>query len=287
MQKRQLGKTGLNITSLFYGGIVSMNESQDASDKYVEYAIEKGINYFDVAPTYGDAEQKLGRSLIPYRKDIHVACKTMERGCETAKQELDKSLELLRTDYFDVYQLHSITTVEEVDTVFAKDGAFEVILRAKEEGILKHLGITCHSEEAALQALEHYDFETILFPTNWGLNIAKDFGNQVTCAAREKGIGLLGMKSLIHRAWLDEEEQKASIYPKSWCMPISKECPEFRIAAMKYAYEMGACSLVSPGNFECFSFAVEHSDQILQPLTEEDRDLLRDELPKIKGHYFF
>ncbi len=287
MVKNKLGKTGMEITPVFYGGIVSMNDGQDSSDEYVAYAIEKGINYFDVAPSYGDAQEKLGNSLIPYRKNIYLACKTTCRDAENAKRELEQSLEMLHTDYLDNYQLHSITTVEEVDIVFEKGGAFEPILQAKEAGVLKHLGITCHSEAAALRALEYYDFETILFPTNWGLHQAKGFGNDVMRVCKEKDIGLLGMKSLIHRAWESQDEKKATPYSKSWCKPIPQDMVELRIAAMKYAYEMGAVSLVPPGNFECFSFAVDNVDKITAPITEQERKLLADELGNISDRYFF
>lgn len=287
MKKVILGKSGLEITSVFYGGIVSMQDGQESSDKYVEYAINKGINYFDVAPTYGDAEEKLGNSLRPYRKDVHLACKTRERDLEGAKRALDRSLELLHTDYFDNYQLHEIATVEEVERAFSKGGTFEMCLRGKEEGVFKHLGITCHTEEAALRALELYDFETVLFPTNWGLNIRKGFGNRLLPVCAEKNVGILGMKSMVHRSWNNPEEQSSSLYTKSWCMPIQPECVDLRIAAMKYAYAMGASALVPPGNFECFKFAVEHSDSILSPLTEEEKTLLTKEAELIGNRYFF
>lgn len=287
MKKIILGKSGLEITSVFYGGIVSTNDGQENSDKYVEYAMNKGINYYDVAPTYGDAEEKLGNSLIPYRKDILLACKTQKRDAEGAKRELERTFQLLHTDYIDNYQMHEITTVEEIDRFFDKDGAFEVYLRGKEEGYLKHLGITCHSEAAAQRALELYNFETILFPTNWGVNMEKGFGNGILATCKEKNVGILGMKSMIQRAWENQEEHDNSIYTKSWCKPIPKERIEFRIAAMKYAYAMGAMSLVAPGNFECFSFMVEHSDEILQPLTEAEKDLLSKEHALIGNRYFF
>lgn len=287
MKKVVLGKSNLEITSVFYGGIVSMQDGQDKSDQYVEYAIKKGINYFDVAPSYQDAEEKLGNSLIPYRKKVLLACKTAERDAENAKRELERSFELLHTDYFDNYQMHGIVTVEEVERAFAKDGAFEVYLRGKEEGYLKHLGITCHTEEAALRALELYDFETVLFPTNWGLNLHKGFGNRLLTTCKEKNIGRLGMKSLIHRAWNSEDERQQSAYPKSWCKPIDISSVELRVAAMKYAYSMGAMALVPPGDFENFSFAVEHSDEILQPLTDSERELLEKEVKLIGNCHFF
>ncbi len=287
MHKVNLGSTGMEISTVFYGGIVSMKDGQDKSDEYVAYAVENGVNYFDIAPSYGDAQEKLGHSLKPYRNDVFVACKTTCRDSENAKKELEESLNMIYTDYLDNYQLHSITTVEEVERVFAKGGAFEPIMKAKEAGVLKHLGITCHSEEATLRALELYDFETVLFPTNYGLHMKKSFGQKVFDKCKEKNIGLLGMKSLIERAWDSSEEKASTPYHKSWCKPIPADEVDFRIAAMKYAYVLGAVSLVMPGNFECFSFAVENCDKILEPMTETEKTLLKDRAEKINGRYFF
>ena len=101
MIKRKFGNTGFDITPVVYGGIVSMEDGQDASDKYVSWAIDHGINYFDVAPSYGDAQEKLGNSLIPYRKKIHLACKTGCRMRVDAQKEFEESFRLLHTDYFD------------------------------------------------------------------------------------------------------------------------------------------------------------------------------------------
>jgi hypothetical protein len=287
MEKRILGKTGLEISAVTYGGIVSMKDGQEQSDRYVAYAIEKGINYFDVAPTYGDAQEKLGNSLAPYRKDVFLACKTENRTAEGAKRLMEESLNLLHTDHFDVYQMHALKTVEEVETAFAKGGAMEVIFKAKEEGVAKHLGITCHTEEAALRALELYDFESVLFPLNWGLNMKKGFGNKIIAAKKEKGIGLLGMKAFIHRAWRNDEERYASRFPKSWCMPITDD-EAFMVAAMKYTLNLGADTLIPPGNFENFSFAVEHIDECLaNPLNDADLALLKSHLPDTEGHDFF
>lgn len=150
MQRRKLGNTGYEISPVVYGGIVSMEDGQEASDRYVEYAVEHGINYFDVAPTYGDAQEKLGNSLKPYRNHIYLACKTNCRLAEDGKKELEESFDLLHTDYFDVYQMHGLVSMEELDNAFSKGGVMEIMCKGKEEGVLKKLGITCHSEEVAL-----------------------------------------------------------------------------------------------------------------------------------------
>lgn len=198
MIKRKFGNTGFDITPVAYGGIVSMEDGQDASDKYVSWAIDRGINYFDVAPSYGDAQEKLGNSLIPYRKNIHLACKTGCRMKVDAEKEFEESFRLLHTDYFDVYQMHGLSSEKEVDQAFGVGGIMEMMLKAKEKGLVRNLGITCHSEAAALKAMSLYDFDTVLFPLNWHMNIGYDMGTQLCKTAKEKGMGLLAMKGKTH-----------------------------------------------------------------------------------------
>ncbi|MDD4097126.1 MAG: aldo/keto reductase, partial [Oscillospiraceae bacterium] len=112
MELRRLGRTGLSISPVIFGGIIEMNETPETAAHYVDFAIEAGVNYYDVAPAYGDAQERLGPALKKYRNDIYLACKTGKRDAEGAKQELLQSLELLQTDHFDVYQLHALLTQE-------------------------------------------------------------------------------------------------------------------------------------------------------------------------------
>lgn len=120
IEKRVLGRTGIKLSAIGFGGIVVRDASPEESSKRVKQAIDFGINYFDVAPSYGDAEVKLGPALEPYRKDIYLACKTMERKKEGARKELEQSLINLRTDHFDIYQFHAVTKLEDVETIFSK-----------------------------------------------------------------------------------------------------------------------------------------------------------------------
>lgn len=288
MIRRKLGNTGFEVTPVVYGGIVSKLDGQDASDNYVAWAIDHGINYFDVAPSYGDAQEKLGNSLLPYRKNIYLACKTGCRMRVDAQKEFEESLRMLHTDYFDVYQMHSLRSEEEVDQAFGVGGVMEMMIKVKEQGLVRNLGITCHSEAAALKAISLYDFDTVLFPLNWHMNIGHDMGTEICRVAKEKGMGLLGMKGLVERRWMSPDERTNSRFPKSWCKPIDFENKALRIAAMKYTLSLGADTLVPPGNFADFSFAVENIEECLQnPLTEEDIKFLMQSYEKIKDYPFF
>lgn len=288
MIKRRFGNTGFEITPVIYGGIVSMEDGQHSSDKYVSWAIDRGINYFDVAPSYGDAQEKLGNSLIPYRTNIHLACKTGCRMKVDAQKEFEESFRLLHTDYFDVYQMHALSRQEEVDQAFGPGGVMEMMVKAKKQGLVRKLGITCHNQAVALRAMSLYDFDTVLFPLNWHMNIGHDMGTQLCKIAKEKDMGILAMKELIERSWMNQGERESSQFTKSWCKPIDIENKELRLAAMKYTISLGANTLVPPGDFVNFSFVAQNIEECLEhPLTEDDVLFLKQSYEKVSDYPFF
>lgn len=288
MMKNRLGRTGLTITPVVYGGIVSMDDGQAASDRYVKWAIDQGINYFDVAPSYGDAQEKMGNSLAPFRKDVFLACKTAKRDRAGAEAEFAESKKLLHTDHFNVYQLHALTTDEDIDLAFGPGGAMEMVKAKKASGEIQNVGFSAHSEKAALRALELYDFDTILFPFNWFMMMEHGFGAQLLKVAKERDMGILCLKPLIERKWKDDEERKASAFPKSWCKPIDTQDAEFGKIAMKYALSLGVHTIVPPGNFESFKFAVDAIEEcIANPLSKKESDYLSEKLETVRGMEFF
>ncbi len=298
MKYRTLGKTGYEVSAVVYGGIVSSvmlddrimePEGQAASDRYVAWAIDQGVNYFDVAPTYGDAEERLGNSLQPYRDKVYLACKTEERLRVNAQPLMEKSLKLLHTDHFDNYQLHALATMKDLELAFGPGGTMEMLRDMKEKGITRKLGITAHSEAVALKAIELYDFDTVLFPFNWHMNMGHGMGNTLIKKAKEKGMGVLCMKSMIERAWKPDEDRYTSTYPKSWCRPFdTKAQAELLVAAIKYALSLGVDTIIPPGNFDHFSFGVEHIDQMVdEPLTQEELAMLEKHLGEVKEFPFF
>ncbi len=297
MHYNTLGRTGIQISAVSYGGIVSAGYydrvsypelDQNASDQFVSYAMDRGVNYFDVAPTYGNAQEQLGQSLRPYRSRIHLACKTGRRDRAGAEAELKDSLALLHTDHFDVYQLHAISSMADVDAAFGPGGVMELMRELREKGIAAHIGFTAHNEDAALRMLSLYDFDTVLFPFNWFMSMAHQMGSRLITAAKERGMGVLGMKAFIERKWESDEERAASAFPKSWCKPIDVNDTAFGEAAMRYALSLGVDTLIPPGNFPSFHFAVEHIESCLEkPLSDADRLLLQEKLKDVQGKEFF
>ncbi|MHB8971565.1 MAG: aldo/keto reductase [Pirellulaceae bacterium] len=120
---------------------------------FVAEAVDRGVNYFDVAPYYGNAQERLGPALQSYREKCFLACKTLERDAAGAAKELQRSLKLLKTDYFDLYQLHALMDVDEVEEAFGPGGAMETILKAQQDGKVRYIGFSAHSEEAAHAAM--------------------------------------------------------------------------------------------------------------------------------------
>ena len=198
------------------------------------------------------------------------------------------SLSTLHTDHFDIYQLHSIASMNDVETAFGPGGVMELMRDLKQKGIARHIGFTAHNEDAALKMIELYDFETVLFPFNWFMHMEHGMGVRLLKAAKAKGMGVLCMKAFIERKWDDDAERAASRYPKSWCKPIDVQDEAFGMAAMRYALSLGVDTLIPPGNFDSFSFAVSHAEQCLNaPYSACDRALLEQKLRTVRGREFF
>ncbi|MGB8847933.1 MAG: aldo/keto reductase, partial [Terracidiphilus sp.] len=165
--RRSLGKTGEHLSIIGFGGIVVMNEEANAAVNIVAEAVDRGINYFDVAPSYGNAQERLGVALKPYRDKSFLACKTDGRLKDDSRTDLENSLRLLQTDHLDLYQFHALTKMTDLDKVLGPGGAIETFEAAKREGKIRYIGFSVHSVETALAALDRYDFDTVLFPLNW------------------------------------------------------------------------------------------------------------------------
>jgi aryl-alcohol dehydrogenase-like predicted oxidoreductase len=255
LPKRAYGNTGIDLSIIAFGGIVVMNAEASAASQIVGEAVERGVNYFDVAPSYGNAEEKLGPALEPYRKDVFLACKTGQRTAEGAQKELDKSLELMRTDHFDLYQLHGITSVEDdVDVAFASGGAMEVLLRAKESGQVRHLGFSAHSEDAAVAAMERYDFDSVLFPVNFATWHKGTFGPRIMAKAQEIGAARLALKGLARQRWPEDDPTREK-FGKCWYQPLTD--PREADLGLRWTLSQSITAAVPPGEETLFRLAMD------------------------------
>ena len=269
MDKRPYGDGGEMLSIIGFGGIlVSGVEPNEASD-LVSEAVERGINYFDVAPTYGNAQERLGPALEPFREDVFLACKTTERGKEGAAAELRESLRLLRTDRFDLYQLHGMKSQEDYDQAMGPGGALEAVIEARDEGLVRHIGFSAHSSEIALALMEAFDFESVLFPVNWVNYFEADFGPAVMAAAEKKGVARLGLKALAYGQMAEGAEKR---YAKCWYEPIDD--PELASLALRFSLSQPITAAIPPGEPKLFRMAMEAAERFT-PITEAEVEDLR------------
>jgi len=269
MDRRVLGRTGCELSVIGFGGILVMNETPAESQELVSLAVDAGINYFDVAPSYGNAEERLGPALEPYRQNVFLACKTGKRDAQGAREELEGSLERLRTDYFDLYQLHGVTSMEEVETIFGPDGAMDTFLEAREEGLVRFLGFSAHSEEAAIALLNRFPFDSILFPTSWVPWHESGFGPKVIETAQAKGAGRLALKAMAKCKWENDEARKQ--WPKCWYHPVDT-LEEARLA-VRFTLSLPITAAVTPGHRQFLEWAIEIAEDPA-PLSEEEQRLV-------------
>jgi len=209
VERRRLGRTGHKSTVAIFGAAAFYQVTQAEADAAMERVIAAGVNHIDVAPSYGLAEECLGPWLARERDRFFLGCKTQERTKESSEAELRRSLERLQMDTFDLYQLHAVTSMEELDQVIGLAGALEAILDARAEGLARFIGITSHGVDAPavlLEALRRFDFDSVLFPLNFVL-----YGNPVyrrnaeellrQCQARD--VGVMIIKAIAKGPWGD------------------------------------------------------------------------------------
>jgi aryl-alcohol dehydrogenase-like predicted oxidoreductase len=206
MEKRILGRTGHASTILTLGGAALRPDTPHAVESFVHKAFARGVNHVDIAPTYGSgkAEMLLGQWLPDYREDIFLACKTQQRTRQAAAAELARTLQRLHTDVIDLYQLHGLDTLEDLDLVLSDDGALMAIRAAQEQGLIRYIGITSHDPSTIMKALSAFDFDTVLLPVNYVLHTHPQPHNDYTpvlALAKQRNLGVIAMKTVAKGPW--------------------------------------------------------------------------------------
>ena len=269
--RRTLGKTGEKLSIIGFGGIVVMDEDTAAASNIVAEAVDRGINYFDIAPSYGNAQERLGPALEPYRKNVFLACKTEGRMKDDSRKQLEESLRLLKTDHVDLYQFHALTKMKELDTVLGPGGAMETMEAAKKEGKIRYIGFSVHSQETAVAAMDRYHFDTILFPLNWVLFTQAGFGPQILEKAQEKRMGILALKSMAKTAWPADQKQNHP-EPKCWYQPAT--FPDQASLGLRWTLGHPITAAVPPGDEKYFRLAMDVAQNYKPLAAHEEQALL-------------
>ena len=193
MKKLRLGRTELFVSSIGFGGIPITRLSVEEGTKLVRHCFDRGINFFDTAPLYGDSELKVGAGVERVRDQVILATKTLARSKTEAAEELEKSLSRLRANYIDLDQLHNVADSETLEKVLAPGGAYEAAAEAREAGKVKQIGLTSHNIDVAVRACKTGSFSTIQIPFSM---IEYDPEKRLFPTARENDMGIIAMKPL-------------------------------------------------------------------------------------------
>lgn len=192
MRRRILGRTGLSVNEIGFGGIPIQRVNQGTANELVAEAINQGVNFFDSARGYTNSEELMGNALAPYREEIIIATKSMVRDYAGMQADLETSLKNFHTDHIDLYQFHFVNTMEQVNQILGENGAYKALTEAKAAGKVGHIGITSHSADLLEAVLPMGVFDTIQFP----YNLIERQGEKGFKMAGDQNIGIIAMKPM-------------------------------------------------------------------------------------------
>jgi predicted aldo/keto reductase-like oxidoreductase len=269
MLTRRLGKTEHMSTILTFGAFAVGWAKQKEADAAIELALRAGINHVDVSPRYGQAEARLGSYFKRHGNHFFLGCKTSERTKIGAWESLKRSLDTLKVDHCDLFQFHGVDKKTDLDTILGPGGALEAVTEAKAQGLLRFVGITGHHPPLYGEALQRYDFDTVLFPLN-RIHAAHfaDWNDwrKLLETARKKDVGVLAIKSVAKRLW--EDPDKTQHQYQTWYEPFDnmKDIEN----SLRYTLSQDITSAVTPGELKLWPKVIEAANRF-QPLTQHEQ----------------
>jgi len=276
MERRRLGRTGHDSSVLIYGAAALAEVDQDTADASLDEALAAGVNHFDVARDYGEAEVRMAPWLREHRGEIFLATKTGQRDAEAAWRGIHESLERLGVDSVDLLQLHAVGDLEELDRATAPDGALKAAVRAQEEGLVTHIGITGHSHSAPgthLEALRRHPFATVLTPLNPAVWARPDYRadyEALVAEAQAQDVGLMVIKTVARRNWPEGADHGYA----TWYEPQSEPAKIRAAVSWALAHEE-ITGLATPGDVRLLRHVVA-AEQDRMPADEAEAFLTGD-----------
>lgn len=265
LPRRALGRTGKRLPVVGFPGLALSHYEQDQCTAALRDAFERGLNYFDVAPAYanGQCETKMGIGLQGLdRSKYFLACKTKKRDKNGARQELEQSLKVLKTDHFDLYQLHHLVRPAEVKQALGPGGALEAFLEAREQGKIKWIGFSAHTTKAALEAMNGFKFDTVMFPINFVEYYTRGFGKEVLARAQAQGAAVLAIKPLSWGAWPKDAQKK-----RDWWYRTVEEPGDIELAMRFTLSQPGVTAGIPPSFLDLLNRTIEAA-RAFKPLDE-------------------
>lgn len=273
MQKRRLGRTEHMSSVIVFGGAALWERTQEEANQALDLFLEAGVNHIDIAPSYGKGETLTGPWLADKRDKFFLGCKTQIRTYEESWVELNRSLELLHTDHFDLYQLHAVTSFEELEAASAKGGSIETLQRAKDEGITQFLGITGHGLETPavqMEAVKRFDLDTVMFAVNPVLYANTDFrrdAEKLLKLCQERDVGVHIIKSIAKGPWGDSDKNY-----DTWYEPFDEQ--DMITKGVRFALSQeGVTCLPAAGDIRLLPKVLKAVENYT-PLSEEEQNAL-------------
>lgn len=259
MKKRLLGKTGMEVSVIGLGGIPIQRVSEEEAINIILECKNQGINFIDTARGYTVSEEYIGKGLKKAgRENFYIATKAMTYEYDSMKKSIEESLATMDVDYIDLYQVHSVGTKKQLETVLSENGALKALKEAKEKGLIKHIGITGHIRETLLEALDNDEFETVQFP----FNPVEPQGTELFIKALEKGVGTIAMK------------------------PMAGGAFDHPLLSLKYIMNSDLITIAIPG-MDSVEQVVENGQVGLkaEPLTKEEQEIINSEVESLGSEF--
>ena len=273
MEKRLFGRTGHMSTVAILGGAAFGEVDQAATDKAMQLALDYGVNHIDIAPSYGHAEERLAPWMRTHRDLFFLGCKTLERSREGARKELEGSLKRLHTGHFDLYQLHAVKKLEDLDEVTQPGGALEALIQAKTEGLIRHIGITGHGILAPLvfiEALHRFDFDSVLFPVNFVQFAEPEYKTkalELLALCQKNNVGSMLIKSITKAPWGDRKHEF-----DTWYEPFTES--EMIQKAVNFALSQKASGICTAGDTRLLPLVLKACENYRQMSEAEQEKLI-------------
>ena len=224
LPRRAFGSTGHASSRVIFGAAALMADNAKVNQRALSLLLDNGVNHIDVAASYGNAEQAVGGWMAEHRERFFLASKTGERSYQGARADIRRSLERLRCDQLDLIQLHNLTQESDHQEAFSDAGCLRAAIEARDEGLVRFIGVTGHGTRAArmhLRSLERFPFDSVLFPYNFPLLAQPDYARDVeallaVCA--ERGVAVQTIKAVARRRWGHDAEPTR----RCWYEPIEE-----------------------------------------------------------------
>lgn len=212
METRRFGRTGHMSTVAILGGAAFTKVDQITTDTAMKLVLDRGINHIDIAPSYGHAENRLSRWMKNHRKEFFLGCKTMKRTEKDAQKELEGSLRRLAVEHFDLYQLHAVKTMDDLEKAARSGGALDALIKARDKGFIRFIGITGHGVHAPsvfYKALNRFGFDSVLFPVNFIQFAIDDYRRDAEALldrCKKENVGVMMIKSICKGPWGEKKD---------------------------------------------------------------------------------